>query len=153
MPTTFLPYLPDQSLLLPASLTEWLPEDHLAYFISDSVDAPGLEAFYARYEGDGRRRQPFDPRMMVKVLVYGYASGGVLLAQDCQEAAGGRGVSGAGSEQLSGAWHDPGVSAAALGGVVGAVCSSGEVDAGSGADQAGSAGRGDRKSTRLNSSH
>ena len=75
MPTTFLPYLPDQSLLLPASLTEWLPEDHLAYFISDSVDALGLEAFYARYEGDGRRRQPFDPRMMVKVLVYGYASG------------------------------------------------------------------------------
>src|ERR1039458_5395837 len=71
MPTTFLPYLPDQSLLLP----EMLPEDHLAYFISDSVDAPGLEAFYARYEGDGRRRQPFDPRMMVKVLVYGYASG------------------------------------------------------------------------------
>ena len=56
MRTTFLPYLPDQSLLLPASLTEWLPEDHLAYFISDSVDALGLEAFYARYEGDGRRR-------------------------------------------------------------------------------------------------
>src|ERR1035438_2778715 len=76
MLTTFLPYLPDQSLLLPASLTEWLPEDHLAYFISDSVDALGLAAFYARYEGGGRRRQPFDPRMMVKVLVYGYASGG-----------------------------------------------------------------------------
>src|ERR1039458_7889231 len=75
MPTTFLPYLPDQSLLLPASLTDWLPEDHLAYFISDSVDALGLDSFYARYEGDGRRRQPFDPRMMVKVLVYGYASG------------------------------------------------------------------------------
>src|ERR1017187_3093395 len=75
MRTTFLPYVPHQSLLLPASLTEWLPEDHLAYFISDSVDALGLEAFYARYEGDGRRRQPFDPRMMVKVLVYGYASG------------------------------------------------------------------------------
>src|ERR1017187_71695 len=75
MPTTFLPYLPDQSLLLPASLTDWLPEDHLAYFISDSVDALGLDSFYARYEGDGRRRQPFDPHMMVKVLVYGYASG------------------------------------------------------------------------------
>jgi transposase len=75
MPTTFLPYLPDQSLLLPASLSEWLPEDHLAYFISDSVDALALDAFYARYEGDGRRRQPFEPRMMVKVLVYAYASG------------------------------------------------------------------------------
>jgi transposase len=75
MATTFLPYLPDQSLLLPASLSEWLPEDHLAYFISDSVDALALDAFYARYEGDGRRRQPFEPRMMVKVLVYAYASG------------------------------------------------------------------------------
>lgn len=75
MPTTFLPYQPDQSLLLPASLTEWLPEDHLAYFIGDAVEAMNLDAFYGRYEGDGRRRQPFEPRMMVKVLVYAYASG------------------------------------------------------------------------------
>jgi transposase len=75
MPTSYRPYLPDQGLLLPASLLEWLPEDHLAYFISDAVDALDLESFHARYEGDGRRRQPFDPRMMVKVLIYGYASG------------------------------------------------------------------------------
>jgi transposase len=57
------------------SLSEWLPEEHLAYFISDAVDALELEAFHARYEGDGRRRQPFDPRMMVKVMIYGYATG------------------------------------------------------------------------------
>jgi|KBSMisStandDraft_5_1062788.scaffolds.fasta_scaffold12788_5 transposase len=75
MATTFRPYQPEQSLLLPASLTEWLPEDHLCYFIADAVEALDLGAFYARYEGDGRRRQPFDPRMMVKVLVYAYASG------------------------------------------------------------------------------
>jgi transposase len=75
MPTSYRPYFPDQGLLLPSSLSEWLPEDHLAYFISDAVDAMDLEAFHARYEGDGRRRQPFDPRMMVKVLIYGYASG------------------------------------------------------------------------------
>jgi transposase len=62
-------------LLLPTSLSEWLPEDHLAYFISDAIESMDLEAFHARYEGDGRRRQPFDPRMMVKVLIYGYASG------------------------------------------------------------------------------
>jgi len=61
-------------LLLPTSLSEWLPEDHLAYFISDAVEAMDLDAFHGRYEGDGRRRQPFDPRMMVKVLIYGYAS-------------------------------------------------------------------------------
>lgn len=75
MPTSYRPYFPDQGLLLPSSLSEWLPEDHLAYFISDAVDAMDLDAFHARYEGDGRRRQPFDPRMMVKVLIYGYASG------------------------------------------------------------------------------
>src|SRR5690606_17546763 len=75
MPTTFRPYAPDQDLLLPTSLREWLPEDHLAYFISDAVDALDLSALYARYEGDGRRRAPFEPVMMVKVLVYAYATG------------------------------------------------------------------------------
>jgi transposase len=75
MPTTYRPYMPEQGLLLPESLSEWLPEDHLAYFISDAVDALDLERFDARYEGDGRRRQPFDPRMMVKILIYGYATG------------------------------------------------------------------------------
>ena len=75
MPTTYRPYDPDQLLLLPASLEEWLPEQHLAYFVSDTVEALDLKAFHARYEGDGRRRQPFDPSMMVKVLVYAYASG------------------------------------------------------------------------------
>lgn len=75
MPTTFRRYAPDQDLLLPTSLREWLPEDHLAYFISDAVDALDLSTFYARYEGDGRRRAPFEPMMMVKVLVYAYATG------------------------------------------------------------------------------
>lgn len=75
MSTSFRPYHPDQSLLLPPSPREWLPEDHLAFFVSDTVDALDLSAFYERYEGDGRRNQPFDPRMMVKLLVYGYATG------------------------------------------------------------------------------
>jgi transposase len=67
--------MPEQGLLLPESLLDWLPEDHLAHFVSDAVDALDLDAFHARYEGDGRRRQPFDPRMMVKVMIYGYATG------------------------------------------------------------------------------
>lgn len=75
MPTTYRPYAPDPLLLLPASLKEWLPEAHLASFVSDTVEAPNLRAFHARHEGDGRRRQPFDPSMWVKVLVYAYASG------------------------------------------------------------------------------
>lgn len=75
MTTSYRPYAPNQVLLLPPCLQDWLPEDHLAYFISDAVDTLDLSAFYARYEGDGRRRQPYEPSMMVKVLVYAYASG------------------------------------------------------------------------------
>lgn len=75
MPTTFRPYVPEQALLLPPSLKEWLPEGHLVHFVSDMVDHMDLGPFRARYKGDGRRRQPFDPLMMVKVLVYAYASG------------------------------------------------------------------------------
>jgi len=75
MPTTFRPYAPDQDLLLPPSLRDWLAEDHLAYFISDVVEELDLSAFHAPYEGDGRRKMPYDPRMMLKVLIYGYATG------------------------------------------------------------------------------
>jgi transposase len=75
MPTSYLPYEPSQDLLLPHSLQEWLPEGHLAYYISDTIDALDLQGFYERYEGGGARNQPFHPAMMVKVLVYGYASG------------------------------------------------------------------------------
>ncbi len=71
----YLPYEPDQMLLLSESLQEWLPEGHLAHFISDAVDGVDLGAFYARYDKDGPRNQPFHPAMMVKVLVYGYATG------------------------------------------------------------------------------
>jgi len=75
MPTTFRPYFPDQSFLLPPAPGDWLPEGHLAYFVSETVDALDLSSFYRPYEGDGRRNQPFDPRMLVKVLLYAYATG------------------------------------------------------------------------------
>jgi transposase len=75
MPSSFLPYEPKQDFLLPPSPWEWLPENHLAYFVAEIIDRLDLEMFYARYEGDGRRNQPFDPAMLVKVLVYGYATG------------------------------------------------------------------------------
>jgi transposase len=75
MPTSFLPYEPKQDFLLPPSLAEWLPENHLVYFVSEIIDRLDLQIFYARYEGDGRRNQPYDPAMLVKVLVYGYATG------------------------------------------------------------------------------
>ena len=69
MPTTFRPYAPDQDLLLRPSLREWLPEGHLAYFIDDVVEELDLSAFYSPYEGDGRRKAPFEPRMMLKVMI------------------------------------------------------------------------------------
>lgn len=75
MPASYLPYLPDQDFLLPHSMREWLPEGHLAYFINDTVDSLDLQAFHARYAKDGPRNQPFHPAMMVKVLIYGYATG------------------------------------------------------------------------------
>jgi transposase len=75
MPTTFRPCAPDQSLLFPPSPRDWLPEGHLAFFIADTVAALGLQALYTPCEGDGRRNQPFDPQMMVTVLLYAYATG------------------------------------------------------------------------------
>ena len=72
---SYRPYEPQQEMLLPASLQDWLPKGHLAYFIGDTIDALSLKAFYARYEGGGSRNQPFHPAMMVKLLVYGYATG------------------------------------------------------------------------------
>ena len=75
MPISFMPYAPDQELLLPHSLHDWLPAGHLANYISDTVDALDLRAFFIRYDSGGPRNQPFHPAMMVKVLVYGYATG------------------------------------------------------------------------------
>jgi transposase len=75
MTTSYLPYAPQQQMLLPHALQEWLPEGHLVYYISDSIDSLDLSAFHARYAGGGSRNQPFHPSMMVKVLVYGYATG------------------------------------------------------------------------------
>jgi transposase len=75
MAKTFRTYLPEQNLLLPASLRDWLPEDHLAYFVSDVVDQLNLSAIECVYEGEERGQPPYHPRMMTKILVYGYCVG------------------------------------------------------------------------------
>jgi len=62
-------------LLMPAVLQEWLPPEHLAYFISDVVDHLDLSAIMIRYEDEGRGYPPYHPRMMVKVLLYAYCIG------------------------------------------------------------------------------
>src|SRR5215211_3042301 len=65
----------EQELLLPPSLREWLPEEHLAWFVLEAVDELDLDAFYADYRQDGRGRAAHEPVMMVALLVYAYATG------------------------------------------------------------------------------
>lgn len=76
MPTKeYRPYTPDQLLLLPPSLRDWLPEDHLAYFISDLVGRLDLQAIEAAYEDELRGGPPYHPAMMVKVWLYALCTG------------------------------------------------------------------------------
>jgi transposase len=71
---TFRPYVPDQIFLMPASLQDWLPKGHLAYFISDVVDHLDVSAIVSRYEEE-KGNPPYHPVMMVKVLLYAYCIG------------------------------------------------------------------------------
>src|SRR6201981_59072 len=75
MAKTYKTYLPDQDLLLPPSLRDWLPENHLAYCVSDVVDELDLSAIEAVYEEEDRGQPPYHPRMMTKILLYGYCVG------------------------------------------------------------------------------
>ena len=75
MGKSYRPYHPEQDFLLPPSLREWLPENHLVYFVSDVVDNLNLSALDAVYGDEQRGQPPYDPRMMTKVLVYGYCVG------------------------------------------------------------------------------
>jgi transposase len=65
----------EQSFLMPPDVREWLPPRHLAWFVIDAVAEMELEAFYAAYRVDGRSRPPYDPVMMVSLLLYAYARG------------------------------------------------------------------------------
>ena len=75
MSASYIPYHPEQQQLLPSAIQDWLPPGHLAYFINDTVASLDLSAFHVRYAAGGSRNQPFHPAMMVKVLVYAYATG------------------------------------------------------------------------------
>src|SRR5215217_3450461 len=65
----------EQSFLMPPDVREWLPPRHLAWFVIDAVAEMNLDAFYAAYRVDGRSRPPYDPAMMVALLLYAYARG------------------------------------------------------------------------------
>jgi transposase/IS5 family transposase len=73
---TFRPYDPEQVLLMAPVLSEWIPEGDLAHFVSDLVESGTLDlsGVYASYE-EGCGFPPYDPRLLVKLLLYGYANG------------------------------------------------------------------------------
>ena len=75
MAKTYRPYVPEQDLLLPPSLRDWLPGDHLAFFVGDLIDHLDLSAITAVYEDEERGYPPYHPVMLTKVLVYAYCVG------------------------------------------------------------------------------
>jgi transposase len=75
MSKTYRTYEPDQMFLMPASMRDWLPTDHLVYFISDIVDQLELTAITKCYQYEERGYPPYHPVMMVKVLLYSYCVG------------------------------------------------------------------------------
>lgn len=76
MTKIFWPYDIHQQLLFPPDLQDWLPEGHLARFVSDLVEnAMDLSPIYAVYDEEARGGPPYHPAMLVKLLVYGYCTG------------------------------------------------------------------------------
>ena len=74
MPQNLLSCDRDQPMLLPPDLRDWLDHDHLAWFVIDAVAELDLEPFYASYRADGHGAAAHDPRMMVTLFAYAYAS-------------------------------------------------------------------------------
>lgn len=75
MPKNFIPCDRDQQLLMAPDLREWLPADHLVWFVIDSVTQMDLSAFYAAHRDDGWGRAAYEPKMMVTLLLYAYSLG------------------------------------------------------------------------------
>jgi len=74
-PFRFKPYCPDQLLLLPPDMKQWLPEDDLAYFIMDVVGELELSPIYHAYGHSGAGQPPYSPRMMASLILYAYCVG------------------------------------------------------------------------------
>jgi len=106
MAKTYRPYLPEQDLLLPPSLREWLPEDHLAFFVSDLIDQLDLSATTTVYEDEERGYPPYHPVMLTKVLVLRLLRRGLFVAEDPAAAGRRRGVPGPGRRQRAGLLDD-----------------------------------------------
>ncbi len=81
----FRDYEPDQNLLLPPSLAEWLPANHVAYFIRDVLDQMDLSEFYSRYDSSRGGQPAYEPSMMLGLLILAY-SGGLYSSRKIEKA-------------------------------------------------------------------
>ncbi len=110
MAKRYRPYNPEQEFLLPPSMADWLPEDHLAYFVSDLVDDMDLSAIESVYEQEDPgaaavRSADDDEDLVVRILC-----GGVFITEDPEASFGRHRVSGAGSGEPAGFSYDQRVS-------------------------------------------
>jgi transposase len=74
MPQNFIESRREQGFLLPPDVRDWLPADHLAWFVIDAVGQMDLSAFYGAYRGDGHGRAAYEPSMMVTLVLYANAT-------------------------------------------------------------------------------
>jgi transposase len=74
MPQNFIEGCREQGFLLPPDVREWLPADHLAWFVIDAVGEMDLSAFYGAYRADGHGRAAYEPSLMVALLLYAFAT-------------------------------------------------------------------------------
>ena len=88
MSKTYRPYEPDQMFLLPPSLAEWLPKNHMVFFVREVLDEMDLRPITSEYEDEERGFPPYHPKMMTGILLYGYRCGitsSRKLAKHCEE--------------------------------------------------------------------
>lgn len=88
MGKTYRPYEPDQLFLMPPSLADWLPADHMVYFLREILDTIDLSPISSVYEDEERGYPPYHPKAVTGILVYGYCNGitsSRKLAKHCQE--------------------------------------------------------------------
>ena len=74
MPQNFIESRSEQGFLLPPDVREWLPGDHLAWFVIDAVGGMDLEGFYAAYRAGGHGRVAYEPSVMVALVLYAFAT-------------------------------------------------------------------------------
>src|SRR5512142_550675 len=74
MPQNFIEGRREQGFLLPPDVREWLPADHLGWFVIDAVAEMDLGSFYAAYRADGHGRAAYEPSVMVRLILYAFST-------------------------------------------------------------------------------